>query len=142
MTQSANTLDISRPGSFRMNAGICCALGPLLLIAAILFSDTSFTGFERTLVLATSAFVAVLCVAGIISGWNTLKASKGNRLGRLNALALARFVQDSPSAKELLKDHLSRCGKANLEDLTYKDVDDLERSLRDAKETDLLTLKI
>lgn len=76
MTQSANTLDISRPGSFRMNAGICCALGPLLLIAAILFSDTSFTGFERTLVLATCAFVAVLCIAGIISGWKTLKASK------------------------------------------------------------------
>ena len=84
----------------------------------------------------------MLCIAGIISGWKTLKASKGNRLGRLNALALARFVQDSPSAKVLLNDHLSRCGKANLEDLTYKDVDDLERSLRDAKETDLLTLKI
>jgi len=141
MSQSSDQVEFSKPGSFRLSLGIIGALISTLVASILIGSELTITDAEKHIALITTGFITTLCVACVASGWKKMQSSGSEQLSRLDALALGRYVQDSPGAKSIIKERLSKHGSANLWDLTYSDVEDLVAEIRKAKETDLIMMK-
>lgn len=141
MSQSSDQPNISKPGSLRLFLGIIGAFVGTLVASILIDSELTITDAEKQIALITVGFMTTLCVASIASGWKRMQNSGSEPLSRLDALALGRYVQDSPGAKTVIRDRLRNCGAENLADLTYNDVMDISTDIREAKETDLIMMQ-
>ncbi len=141
MSQSSDQLNISKPGSLRLFLGIIGAFVGTLVASILIGSDLTLTDAEKQIALISVGFMTTLCVACIASGWKRTQTSGSEPLSRLDALALGRYVQDSPGAKTVIRDRLRDNGAENLADLTYNDVMDISTDIREAKEADLIMMQ-
>jgi len=140
---TAQNLQITRPGSFRMFAAFSTLFASALMYFVFVNAGVALelSETEQTSALVTIVLADTLALYWAITGWRKLRASKSWNISRADALVLASYLQDSNAAKDLIRKRLQEAGKDTLQELTYEEVEELDSDLKEAKENEILAFK-